>query len=425
MAATSEPSQWRHSIVPGLMSYLDAGSIITMSIALVLLQESLGISAWGFGFLTGLLTAAFAVGAFVGGRISDLWGRKRVFLVNLAMYIVGAGIVIVASTAAWLYPGIGLMGVAMGIGVPTSLALIAESAAEGTKGKMVGLSSALWLVGIMGTLGLATGVAQFGPLGARILMGHMVLIAAIALVLGFGLHESQEWKDARAAGGSVESTKIPLSTLFTKRLLGPLVALTAFFTLVNLPANTLGQYMTYLYVNVAGVDASKASLLGLLGLPVGLVGAVIFMRFADKSLRKPLFVGGAILQVVAFGLPAAFGVTQWTVFLMAAIAGFGGAFAGEGIYKVWSQELFPTMYRATAQGFTYGVTRGITAGFAVITPALIAYDPAVLLWILTAMVAVAGVVGGIAVQRMGAERGADPWLVVADDAEPQLEGSNA
>ncbi|WP_062524889.1 MFS transporter [Demequina rhizosphaerae] len=402
------------------MSYLDAGSIITLGISLVLLQEPLGLTPWDIGALSGLLTAGLAVGAVAGGRISDMLGRKNVFLGNLAMYIVGALLVVIAPSAALLYPGVVIMGLAMGIGLPTSLALIAESAQEGLKGRMVGLSSALWLVGIMATLGLATGVAHYGPLGARILFGHMLAIAVLALIFGFGLEESREWREARRAGrDGAKPASVPVRELFRGRLAAPLIALTAFFVFVNLPANSLGQFMTYLYVNVAGVDASRASLLGLLGLPVGLVGAVVFMKFADSRLRKPLFYVGAVLQVVAFGLPAVAGITELTVFLMAAVAGFGGAFAGEGIYKVWNQELFPTMYRATAQGVTYGVTRGLTAGFAIVTPAIIAYNPAVLMWILTGLVALAGLVGALAVQRMGAERGTDPWL--AGDAAPEGE----
>jgi len=54
---------------------------------------------------------------------------------------------------------------------------------------------------------------------------------------------------------------------------------------------------------------------------------------------------------------------------------FAGAFCFETIMKVWTQESFPTMLRATAQGTIYAVARFATAGLNVVTPALLALNP--------------------------------------------------
>lgn len=410
MSAEVAPSQWRHSFVPGLMSYLDASSIITTGISLVLLQHKLGLSPWSIGVLSGTLTGTLAAGAFFGGRLADMWGRRRVFLVNLVGYVVGVGMIVALPSAPVLFAGVSVMGITMGIGLPTSLALIAESARSGAKGKMVGLSSALWMIAILTTLGLATAFAHLGPTGARILFAHLLLVAVLTLVLGLGLHESAEWTRARQAVDGATPSRVPVARLLRGEMLAPLLALTAFYTLVNLAANSIGQFLTLLFVNVAGVDAGRASFLSLLGIPFGVLAAFAFMRVADSRLRRPLFVLGAVVQVVAFAVPAVLGMTQWTLFFMAAAAGAGGGFAGEGIYKVWSQELFPTRYRATAQGFSYGVTRGLTAGFAVVTPAIMAASPAALVWTLAALVGAGALVGALVIQRMGARRGTDPWL---------------
>jgi hypothetical protein len=51
------------------------------------------------------------------------------------------------------------------------------------------------------------------------------------------------------------------------------------------------------------------------------------------------------------------------------LSGPGNAFAGESVYKVWTQELFPTLLRATATGVTMAFTRAVAGLAALGTPA--------------------------------------------------------
>ena len=44
-----------------------------------------------------------------------------------------------------------------------------------------------------------------------------------------------------------------------------------------------------------------------------------------------------------------------TAVTLVVLFGIGAGIAGEAFYKTWSQELFPTMLRTTAQGLTFGV----------------------------------------------------------------------
>jgi MFS transporter, SP family, inositol transporter len=46
------------------------------------------------------------------------------------------------------------------------------------------------------------------------------------------------------------------------------------------------------------------------------------------------------------------------------LVGMGAAFSGETIYKVWSQEMVPTLLRSTAQGVTIAFARITAALFA-------------------------------------------------------------
>ena len=53
---------------------------------------------------------------------------------------------------------------------------------------------------------------------------------------------------------------------------------------------------------------------------------------------------------------------------------FGVVFAGEGVLRIISQELLPTMVRTTSQGVCFAVARLAAAGFAVATPSLLVGD---------------------------------------------------
>jgi inositol transporter-like SP family MFS transporter len=68
-------------------------------------------------------------------------------------------------------------------------------------------------------------------------------------------------------------------------------------------------------------------------------------------------------------------------------------FAGEASYKVWSQLTLPPDTRGTTQGLTYALSRGVFAGVAFITPALMEYSASALLWSITACMAASAVAG--------------------------------
>lgn len=60
--------------------------------------------------------------------------------------------------------------------------------------------------------------------------------------------------------------------------------------------------------------------------------------------------GRTIVNVVAFAVPLVLGFSATSFVVMMFCFGIGAGFCGESIYKVWSQELFPTLLRSTAQG---------------------------------------------------------------------------
>ena len=82
----------------------------------------------------------------------------------------------------------------------------------------------------------------------------------------------------------------------------------------------------------------------------------IFMYLGDKFNRKKLygiFSGLGVISWFVWTLPGDM-LQTWMLFFFTIVWGFS---MQQQFYQLWSSELFPTRYRATAQGFTFFVTR--------------------------------------------------------------------
>lgn len=370
---------WRVAFAAGLASYVDAGAIAGTGTALVILQGPLGLTPAHIGQLSALLTVMIAVGALVGGRLGDRFGRRKVFLITLSVYILAAILLMLVPSVALLYVGLAVLGVAAGADLPVSMAMIAESAPEDKRGKMVTFSHLLWVAGILGVIVISIFFGNAGVIGAQIIYGHLAVVGLIAVALRWGIPESRLWTEARNLPLDEERVDLrSLRALFTPKLVAPLVATGLFYALVNIAANTNGQFSTYLFVNVAGVDIATASMLGLGVLLLGVGSLFIMMRVADSSKRNRSFIIAAALGIVGLAVPLVFGVTALTLVIMGVLGAVAGAVAGEPVYKIWSQELFPTSHRSTAQGITIAFARLVAAAAALVTPLIISAGPQLL-----------------------------------------------
>ncbi|MCW4385699.1 MFS transporter [Salinibacterium sp. SYSU T00001] len=372
----SPRSAWWIGIVAGMASYIDAAAIVSTGIALVLYQMTFGFTEFQFGALSAALTLGVAVGALVGGRLGDRFGRRSVFIVTMLMIVVGSATLVFSASFPLLFVAILLLGLGTGADLPVSLATIAEAATDKNRGKLIGFSQVLWYGGILATVGISTAVGGMGHLGGQILFGHVGVIALIVLVLRVGIPESEVWRDAHTAQlAAVEEGRPKISVLRAlltdRRYVVPFLALLVFYTLVNLAANTTGQFGTYVAVNIVGISVQANSIISLVTLPVGILLGFWFMRVVDSRHRMAYYVFGAIASTLGLAAPAIFGFSLVTLVLIYVGAAVGGSFAFEAIMKVWTQESFPPLLRASAQGGIIAFARLVAAGVALVTPMLL------------------------------------------------------
>ncbi|WP_083979833.1 MFS transporter [Demequina salsinemoris] len=410
---------WYRSGVAGMASYLDAAAIISTGTALVLYMDPMGITEGQVGQLSAILTFLMALGALVGGRLADMYGRKRVFLATMSLYVVGAGIMALAPSVTILYLGVALLGFAVGADLPASLAMIAEEAPPEHRGKLISFSHILWLVGILASQLLAMVIGGMGQAGGQILYLHLVIVAAAVLILRASLPESHRWAaqhEAAAAAPSAELGLGGLKQLVKGPYLWPMVTVALFYALVNIGANTGGQFTTYMYVTLAGSTVSFASLISFVTFGIAFVATYFLMRIVDGSNRMRWFKIMAVAYAVGSLVPAIFGVQVWSLVLMGIFSSIAGAVAGEPMFKVWAQELISTTYRSTAQGFMIFFTRVVAALVALWTPTILAVSPSVLFIFVAVCIAVGGLLGVFVIDKF-------PRVADEEDSIDALEGA--
>ncbi|GAA1175399.1 MFS transporter [Nesterenkonia xinjiangensis] len=420
---------WWTAGVAGMASYLDAGAIVTTGTALVLYQDELGITSGQFGQLSALLMVMIGIGALIGGNLSDRFGRRRVFTLTIMMYAVGALVLVAAPGVEALYVGILLLGFASGADLPPSLAMIAESAPENDEGKMVAFSHVLWMIAIPVVSVFGIIVGDMGATGARIMYGHLLVVALIVLALRMRLPESPLWMRRQVAVQTGTVDRSSLKDLFSRRWLPALTGVALFYAITNIAANTNGQFSTYMYVNVAGADVSTASAMSLVGLACSIAASLFLMRIVDTRYRMLGFALGTVTAVIACLVPAVVGVSILALVLFGVVYGIAGIVSGEPMFKVWSQELIPTAHRSTAQGISIAFARVVAAGVGLFTPLILDQSAELMFLFLAAVILVAGLIGFFWVARrpkvLQSEKDADTPAADASSHDLRPATSNA
>jgi inositol transporter-like SP family MFS transporter len=410
--STISKQQWKWSVLAAMASYLDAGSIVALGAGLTLFQAELGLSSFGVGALAAIGPNAIgcAIGAFVGGRLGDKLGRKRIYKWDLLVYALGILLIAFAVDPVMLFAGTFIVGVAVGADVPTSLALVGEFAPAKGRGRLIGLTQVAWSLGPVVVLILALVLSPLGLLGTRIVFIHLALVALVTWALRRGMVESARWTAARERA-------VGLGALFRGANLRALAWTASIYTFWGLAAGTAGIFTPYVIETLGAGTQAAGIALSCVGFVIGIASCVfVFMPYNDRSYRtrRIMWGVGALLQITAYALYLVLPFTVPVVIANIVLFGLGSSLAGEPTYKVFSQELFPTMLRGTAQGFTFGVARTLLGIWSFFVPVLAAVQIGPVALLLTAFLLISGVIGffwmpdtvGKSLEQIEAERAA-------------------
>jgi EmrB/QacA subfamily drug resistance transporter len=145
--------------VAQLMVVLDS---TIANIALPYIQKDLGISQANLQWVVTGYALAFGGLLLLGGRLGDLYGRRRVFMIGVTLFAIASGLGGLAQNELMLLGSRGLQGLGAALASPTALALITTTFPAGPQrnrafsvyaamsgiGAAVGLLLGGWLTGL-------------------------------------------------------------------------------------------------------------------------------------------------------------------------------------------------------------------------------------------------------------------------------------
>ncbi|WP_260927667.1 MFS transporter [Novosphingobium sp. 9] len=414
--SAGEHNSWRDTILAGLANYIDAGSIVSGSVALALWKEQYHLTDSFIGLIGAFSANAISagVGALIGGRLCDLFGRKKIYQYDMLFYAFGMLFLVFASAAWMIIVGFLLVGLAVGADIPASWSLIAERAPDDKRGAHSGVAQILWYLGPVAVLLAAYFLKPFGIDGVRWLFIHLLVLAVALTFLRSQMKESERWTE-QASSAAQTGAKMPgWSAVLTPKHLSAVMYLVVMYGMWNLWAGYNGFFTPYL-IEQNHLPAWAATVLPASYFFIGMLSILfVFMPLADKVDQRKLFGISAVMHVIGMALLAVFGFKLEVVIAHIVIMGIAGGFGAQSFFQLWSAELFPTAIRSTAQGLSFAIVRIGLGLWSLAVPALAANDFTELAWILTGFLAVSGIVGmlwaprneGKSLEQLEAERAA-------------------
>jgi inositol transporter-like SP family MFS transporter len=388
---------WRNTILAGLANYIDAGSIVSGSAALALWVEQYHLTPSFVGLLGAFSANAVSagIGALIGGRLCDRFGRKRIYQFDMLFYAFGMLWLVFAVNPAMIVVGFILVGLAVGADIPASWSLIAEMAPNGARGKHSGLAQVLWYLGPVVVLLMFLVLEPLGVFGARLVFAHLAVIGLLLTFLRSRMAESSTWQQAKEVQAErPQNIESQWRELFQPRYVKSMIFLIAMYGLWNLWAGTNGFFFPYILRTVGAQTQAASVALQALGFTVSMLSiGLVFMQLSDRVNQRLMFAVAALIQVAGMALLALFPLTTAVALCYLFLTQFGGGFGQQSFFQLWSSELFPTLLRATAQGVTFAVVRVGLGLWSLAVPVLTATGFITLAWILTGFLVASGVVG--------------------------------
>jgi EmrB/QacA subfamily drug resistance transporter len=162
--------------------FLDAMDVSMVGVALPSIREDLGLSTSSLQWVVSAYVLGYGGFLLLGGRAADLFGRRRVFLISLGVFVVASALGGLADDGSLLIATRFIKGISAGFTAPAGLSIITTSFAEGAaRNKAIAIYTATGATGF--SLGLVFG-GLMTEIGWRWVFFLPVPIALATLVAG-------------------------------------------------------------------------------------------------------------------------------------------------------------------------------------------------------------------------------------------------
>jgi MFS transporter, putative metabolite transport protein len=416
MTATLEgarPSRthWLITMYAGGGEFCDGYILSIIGVALPLITASFKLSSATAGLIGSASLLGMFVGGLVFGRVTDKLGRQKVYLADIAAFIV-LSVLQMFATEPWQLVALRLaMGIAIGADFAIAGTIASEFAPQRSRGPLLVVMVTMWSVGAATAYIAGWAMVGAGPGAWRWMLASSAIPAVLILLLRIGTPESPRWllsrgrtAEARAVVEQMLGPGADLSDIdsddasvgryadmFRAPYLRRTVFISVFWACQLLPIYAIATYEPTILQSF-GMAKGNASYLGAVVLQIFyVVGSLSGALFVNRGRRQLLLWSFAISAVPLLALawlahpPVAMVIALFVVFGL-------GSFASQCLQAIYPSELFPTGVRATANGFATGVSRVGAAIGTYGAPILLAYSTRLAMLAGAAVVAVGWVV---------------------------------
>ncbi|MFE2598725.1 MFS transporter [Streptomyces sp. NPDC059396] len=184
--APSDRRRWIALAVVLTAALMDLVDVTIVNVAIPAVQRDLGASYSAVQWITEGYVLAFALGLISGGRLGDIYGRRRLFLFGVAGFTVASALCGASASSEMLIAARVLQGAMAALMVPQVLAIIHVTFPPSERGRVFGMYGGILGAGaIAGPIlgGILTQADLFG-LGWRSIFLINVPLGVAGLALG-------------------------------------------------------------------------------------------------------------------------------------------------------------------------------------------------------------------------------------------------
>ncbi|MGW0352839.1 MFS transporter [Nocardia nova] len=384
----------------GLGLFFDLYELFLAGTITGVLKQQLALSTYQ---LSGILASAF-VGQFLGalliGRLSDLFGRRRMFMINIGVY---AGFTLLGafSPNVWFLMATRVLaGLGIGAEMTVSDTYLSETMPPQVRGRMIAIAYTIGFCAVPTVGFLARWLVPLEPFGTdgwRWLFVFGGLGAALVFVARRHMPESPRWQarhdkvtsDTAAANGRA---KVPFADILRGANRGRTLLFSAVMILQVFGYYGFGtlavlvlQHKGFTVVNSLGYLT-----ITYLGYPLG---SLLSIPLIERTERKYLVLASAALMAV-FGLIFGFATSVSLILLSGGLFTLASNIFSNALHT-YLPESFPTSVRGTASGTAYSLSKLSTAVQPfVLLPLLDNHGPGAVFTVITvALVLMFGLIG--------------------------------
>ena len=375
----------RAVLVSGVGFFTDAYDLFVIGTVAALVTVQWHLSTTQTSWVTGSAILGAFIGAFVFGRIADVLGRKRVYVLVAAIMVVGAVASAFAPGFVFLVVARFVLGLGIGGDYPVSAVLMSEYSNRKDRGRLVGLVFSMQALGLIvgplvGLALLSSGISS--NLSWRLMLGLGAIPAAAVIYLRAKMPESPRFQ-ARVQGQAAQAAReaaefsdgvidgADVTDDGTRRMrLGEFLSNRRMLVLL---LGTAGSWFLFDYAyygntlslpailkevdSTATVEAKLAWTLGIF-VVFALPGYLMAVWKMDKiGHRRLQFIGFAAMAVAFVVLAAVPRLTTMVVpfLLVFGVSYFFVEFGPNTTTFVLPSEVFPVSMRTTGHGIAAGI----------------------------------------------------------------------